>query len=56
MASEHLHSISEIDGMRMVMRTHLAPAVSARALQSKVVSFEEHHTRNAGALDMLIGA
>lgn len=53
--ADRLHPIFEVEGTRVVMVTHLASAVPARALRGKVTSLDEHHTTIIGALDVLIG-
>jgi toxin CcdB len=53
--ADRLHPIFEVQGTRVVMVTHLASAVPARALRNKVASLDEHHVRIIGALDMLMG-
>ncbi len=54
--ADRLHPIFEVEGVRVVMVTHLASAVPARALRNRVASLGEHHMTIVSALDMLIGS
>jgi toxin CcdB len=53
--ADRLHPIFEVEGTRVVMVTHLASAVPARTLRSKVTTLDDHHITIMNALDMLIG-
>lgn len=48
------HPEFDIDGRRMVMATHLAGALPARALGPVVTSLEAHEFEIKAALDMLV--
>lgn len=54
--ADRLHPIFEVEGARLVMVTHLASAVPARTLRTKVASLDEHHMAIVSALSMLIGS
>jgi toxin CcdB len=54
--ADRLHPIFEVEGTRMVMVTHLASAVPAKALRQRVGSLDEHHVQIVSALDMLMGS
>lgn len=49
-----LHPAFEVDGVRMVMATHLAAAVPAADLGEPIASLIEHEFAIGIALDMLI--
>ena len=53
--ADRLHPIFEIEGVRVVMVTHLASAIPARTLKSKVTTLEDDHLTIISALDVLIG-
>jgi toxin CcdB len=54
--ADRLHPIFEVEGTRVVMVTHLASAVPAKALRQRVSSLDEHYVEIVSALDMLIGS
>ena len=49
-----LHPVFEIEGVRVVMATHLAGAVPTNRVGEKVASLAEHDLTIKSALDMLI--
>lgn len=49
-----LNPIFEIEGERVIMQTHFAAAISAKALRERVTSVIEHDMAISAALDMLI--